>query len=124
MGINDGYQILEPNSLSGLIANPSQAALALALMDWLSIQFASAFPLLSNKVTLDVIPVTYQGTYPAFGVKYKSEDSEDLSKDIEAAIESLIEKSSVSQMLLYFADSTVDWCEAWQTLKEKFNGIS
>jgi len=124
MGTSDGYQILEPNSLSKLIANRSQAALALALMEWISIQFTSDFPLLSSKVTLDVIPVTYQGTYPSFGVKYQSEDSEDLSEAIEAAVESLIEKNTVSQMLLYFADSTTDWCEAWQTLKEKFDGIS
>ena len=124
MKSNEGYQIVEPDSLTKLISNPSQVALTLALMEWITVRFTSDFPHLSGKVWLEVIPVTYQGTYPAFGVKYKSEDLADLGEDIEAAVESLVEKCSVSQMLPYFADSTSDWCKAWQTLKGKSNGIS
>jgi hypothetical protein len=117
MGNDGGYQIVEPDSLSDLIGNPFQASLAVALLEWIASRFRSDFPELSKKVSLNVIPVAYQGVYPAFGVKYNSAYIEDLSEEIEAAIDTVIENCAVSQMLPFFADSTSDWCEAWQILK-------
>lgn len=119
MGTNDGYQILEPKSLEGILSNPSQVAFSLAIQTWITVQFPAKFPQLSSQVSLHVIPVAYHGIYPALGLKYKPESTNDLSEAVEVAVDFIIETCTISQLLPFFAESSSDWSEAWQALKEQ-----
>lgn len=119
MYMNQGYQIIEPTSLEMLLGNPSQATLAVAILEWAIHRLETQFPQLSDEVRIEVIPVSYQGVYPAIGLRYKHDNTPDLGPSISNRVDTLVGELSVSDFISFVETSTLSWCDTWQELKEK-----
>jgi hypothetical protein len=112
-----GYQIVEPTSLYLLISNPSQTAVAVAILEWTIDRIKAQSPELFEGVEVKVIPATYIGTYPAVGVSYDHYNSNDIGSMLSAAIDAFVGRVSFSDFLSFVDKSNVNWCETWQQLE-------
>jgi hypothetical protein len=114
-----GYQIVEPTSLGLLIGNPSQAAVAVAILVWTIDRIKAQSPELFDGVEVKVIPATYLGTYPAIGVSYDHYITNDVGSMLAVAIDAFVGRVSFSDFLSFVDKSNVNWCETWQQLKKR-----
>lgn len=114
-----GYQIIEPPSLSTLLGSPSQAAVEVAVLTWVihSIKLHSAQ--LFDEVSVEVIAVSYLGTYPAIGIRYKHDDPQDLGPAISDTIDDFVRHASFNDFASLIGMSTLPWCDIWQEMKGK-----
>lgn len=119
MKMQKGYQIIEPTSLGTLLANPSQAAVAVAVLAWTIDRIKTQFPQLFDEVEVEVIPVTYQGTYPAIGIHYKNEGTNDVGPMLSNAIDAFVSHISFSDFMSFVNKTDLYWCDIWQELKGK-----
>lgn len=119
MNMHHGYQIVEPASLATLLGNQSQATLAVAMIEWAIHRLKTESPELFEEVTIDVLAVSYQGVYPAIGLRYRHDTTPDLGSRISEMIDAMIERLSVGDFISFVAASNLSWWEFWQELKEK-----
>ncbi len=113
-----GYQIVEPPSLGTVIAIPSQQPLAVAVLTWVIDRAKSQFEYLSDELSVEVICVTFVGSYPAVGVRYLQENPQDRGPEISDAIDAVMRSMSVADFVSFAEKSKVNWCDAWQRMRE------
>ena len=63
-----------------------------------------------------VISVTYQGSYPAIGVRYLNEVSPDLGPLIEAEIDLLVQDEAMRNFIQFVGASEASWSEVTRKL--------
>jgi hypothetical protein len=111
-----GYQIIEPTELNQLVRSPIHHELAVAIMYWLIPKVLSKIGGERENVELEVIRVSYQGTYPALGVHYKHRDHLDLGPLIESTVDALLHERPISELVDAIAASDVSWRDVTETL--------
>lgn len=117
MKMQQGYQIIEPTSLVPLLGNQSQAPFAVAVLEWTIDRLRIQSPALFDEVSVEVIPVSYLGVYPAIGIRYKRESANDLEPIISDGINAIIERLSFSNFLSFIEDSSIAWGDVWKEMK-------
>ncbi len=75
-------------------------------------------PELYKSVTIEVIAVTYHGTYPAIGVHYGLGDKRDLGAQISTSIDAIVEQASLKDFVSFLESSEQDWGEVWKELRK------
>lgn len=116
--MNQGYQIIEPSSLERLLGNHTQAALVVAVLEWVIKRLKIRSPQLFDSVNIEVILVSYLGDYPAIGICYKNEDTQDLGPLIEDEIDILVGSLPFSDFISFLEKSNSHWYNIWQELKK------
>lgn len=98
--MSKNYQIIEPPLLDGMIVAPEQDVTVVALLLWVRdlLRADEAF----KDVEIDVIPVTYHGTYPAIGIHYLNNNTPDQSQSVHKKITEILERTTMAQFLQYF----------------------
>jgi len=99
--MKQGYQVLEPDSIFKFTLHAHSEAYFEAVLKWVVHELGAELTELSDKVTVEVINVTYVSTYPAFGLKYHSENPEDLGPEVEAAIDRIIATRPVTDLIRF-----------------------
>ncbi len=112
-----GYQIIEPTELNQLARSPIHHELAVAIMYWLIPQVLCKIGGDRENVELEVIRVSYQGTYSGrLGVHYKHRDHMDLGPLIESTVNALLHERPISELVDAIAASDVSWRDVTETL--------
>ena len=108
---SEGYQIVEPGGLDGLIRQPRNNSLAVVVLSWVIEELRGLLGQKLDGVSLTVIRVSYVSEYPAIGVKYETE-REDVGPLLEEAIERLLKESPVSRLITFITTQERDWGQA------------
>jgi hypothetical protein len=119
MKAEKGYEIVEPASLATLLGNPLQASVAVAVLEWAIARIKAQAPHLLDGVDVEIIPVTYMGTYPAIGLRYRKESTDSISPILSNAIDEFVRSISFDDFLSFVDKSNVSWSDVWQKLKEQ-----
>jgi hypothetical protein len=98
---HQGYQIIEPESLTSLLGNQAQAAVAVAVLEWVIDRIKIQSPKLFEEIEVEVIPVSYYGTYPAIGIRYNHDEMDDIGHMILTAIDFFVEHASFLDFLSF-----------------------
>lgn len=111
------YQIVEPPSLEKLIGNPFQPVVGIAVLEWAIARLKTREPRLFEDIDVEVIAITYMGTYPGIGIHYKRENPDDVGPALSDAIDELIRGVSFTDFLSFVEVSNSSWNEKWQELQ-------
>ena len=105
------YQIIEPNKLVGLFGNPKHFEFAVAIFHWLICELRTDGAIQNQNVEIEVIRVTYQGSYPALGIHYKDKIHEDIGPQVITSIEKLLREKPVLDLAISIKNSKSSWKE-------------
>ena len=114
-----GYQIIEPTCLARLLANSMQAPMAVAVLEWMINKIKTELPQLLEIVDIEVVAVTYFGSYPAIGLHYKNENARDCGAIVSNFIETSTKELPFNEFLAFVGESRRSWDLSWQKLREK-----
>ena len=96
----EGYEIVEPTSLVGLMRDPTHHELAVFLLSWLATQLKAKF----TDAIFDVLYVTYMDSYPALGVHYLNPTAyEDI--DFAKVADNILGNASVESIVQFAISS-------------------
>lgn len=113
----DGYQVIEPSSIGKFISNSTHASFAVAILGWAIEKLKSEEASLIEGLRIQVIAVSYMGTYPAVGVHYGNPTAKDRGIDIETAINRIVIEGSISEFLEFAVSSFESWEDVWVKIK-------
>ena len=102
----DGYQIVELASIDKLITCQYPLELQIALIRWL-INYTKV-DLHKENIVLELIKVEYVSKYPAIGIKYLSDDSDDLENLVITQCESALNGASVNELINFLHENADD----------------
>ena len=103
-----GYQIIEPLCLSDLYSDPRHFEFAVTLFHWIVDELRNELNSEIKGIDIDVIRVNYLGAYPAIGISYINE-SKDMAPLIESAIDHLVARKPIIDLVSFIAKSNIDW---------------
>jgi hypothetical protein len=114
--MSKGYQIIEPDTLVGLFADPKYFELSVALFTWLIERLREDLKEQLVPAELDIIRVEYCGAYPAIGIHYHDRNPNDLGPLVESTIAKLMSERPVLEFVSFVARSKLDWREVTDKL--------
>lgn len=94
--MSGGYQIVEPSILDPLVVEPRWQGLAAALLESVAVEISAA---LEGHVRVEVIVVTYHGSYPALGLRYADPTGADVGPLVEAMAERLLVERGIDRFV-------------------------
>jgi hypothetical protein len=112
------YQIIEPSQLAGLFGNPKHFEFAVAIFYWLIRELNADPEIQSRNIEIEVIRVTYHGSYPALGIYYKDKTHEDVGSLVTASVEKLLREKPVIDLAILIKDSKISWKELTDQLMD------
>lgn len=107
------YQVIEIEEIDALACQPQHFVFAVAIYHWLIPQITLEMGDRLKGLALEVIPVTYMGSYPAIGVR-TAEDStvfRDVSAQIHQTALQLLRTRPVTEFARFAAASKVSWSQ-------------
>jgi len=107
--MSEGYQIVEPACLGALVGDPKCQDLAILILHWVAAE-ANARRTLPGG-TVEVLKVTYMGSYPALGVRGQSPDASADETDVRLAelAEELVRSGSVAGLIAHATSTGIHW---------------
>jgi hypothetical protein len=117
--MNKGYQVVEPKALDRLIANSLQRDFAVATLSWLCQIIRLELAEHLQFIDVEVICVTYMGSYPAIGIHYKTEGYQNMGPIIESIIDRFLKERSALELTQYVSNSNVNWKHAATQIMHK-----
>lgn len=115
--MRNGYQIVEPKSLSDLLVRSEHEEFSIAVCAWLIDRLRTNLAAELMELRLDVIWVTYMGSYPAIGIQYLKEDASNVGPRIESEIEGILASASLVDFIQFLVITNVSWREAASRLR-------
>lgn len=113
-----GYQVIEQYSFAQKIYDAKIPGEVLpGILAWIVCRLRAEESLRRLPVEIDLIPVTYYGTYPAIGVHYKEEGIE----DCETIINNLVDKYFREFSLGQFFDSFLEQSSSIKEVLSAYN---
>jgi hypothetical protein len=108
------YQLLVLPSLEPIFRSRLGYPVLVAILSWLkeSVEREHAADL--SRAELEIVKVQFVGDgYPSLAIHYfDKENPRDLGPLVEAAVETLIQKSPVADLVGFLASATTDWAKA------------
>lgn len=95
----DGYAVVEPTCLDSIVSNPKLDAAAGLILAWLARELS-----LRLGWEIDVIRVTYVGSYNALGVRRCSAATyAEIVETIEQHVETLFQERTINELIEYIS---------------------
>jgi len=111
MFMKKNYQVIEPSQLVGLFGDPKHFEFAVAIFHWLINELNADPEIQSQNIEIEVIRVTYHGSYPALGIHYKNKTHGDIGPKIVSSIEKLLSGKPVIDLVESIKGSKTSWKE-------------
>ncbi|MES2070270.1 MAG: hypothetical protein V4488_07980 [Pseudomonadota bacterium] len=105
------YQIVEPEILEQWLPVARNQEILVALLSWIVKKLQADFEMQFPGVSIAVVRVEYLGAYPAIGIHYPNDRTEDLAAPVEAAINRLLSNTSIIDFLKYVFEEGPRWTE-------------
>lgn len=113
------YQVIEVEQLEDLLSNPEYYEYRVAVLYWLIKQIMSMHSEDLRHVEVEIIRVTYFGSYPCIGIYYKDQIEPDVGPLVESAIDQLLKEKPVIDLVHSIANSGVSWKELTRNIMDK-----
>lgn len=104
-----GYQIFEPELLNELVTNTFQHAFAVAILNWLCVLVRLELKEHLQHIEVEVIVVTYMGSYPAIGIHYKTDGYQDMKPIIEKLCDRFLKERSALELAQFISSGNINW---------------
>jgi hypothetical protein len=114
--LTDGYQVIEPTALGGLLSSGANEESVVALLCWLVETLRDDHANILAGAEVDVIPVEYAGVYAAIGVRYPVGDHRDREEAICAAVRRILNERCVSEFAAFLERSGVETARTVQRI--------
>jgi hypothetical protein len=97
--VDKGYQIIELFALDQLVKRTERHEFLVLVLNWLIQQINAVAGDRLRHVEIEVITVTYFGSYPALGVHYKGGDKTDAGPLVESIADELLREKPVIDLI-------------------------
>jgi hypothetical protein len=116
--MSKGYTVIEPRSLNDLIVLPKHRVFAVAIVSWVIYELSTELKefLAEADTELEVICVTYMGSYPAIGAHSPSSSDVDVRTVVEEAVDRLLSSASTDRLMRFITNSGESWGSVTQRL--------
>ena len=118
-----GYQVIEPVAVERWLPVVCHREFVVALLHWL---VSGIRPVLARErpdLWLEVIPVTYVGTYPALGIRFADGVDGDNrtceGEDVEPRLQQMVAELMATARLSDFIDFAIDPDADWSTIERE-----
>lgn len=111
-----GYQIIDAAGLKRLLAVTTSFDLTIALLSWLVELLHGELRERLTGVEIEIIRAEYYGPYPAIGIHYPMQDTNDVGPLVETTIEELLKQRPVADFSAFLARTPTDWRKATDDL--------
>jgi hypothetical protein len=107
--IPDGYQLIEPLSLGRFPCSMRSGSIVVAVLSWLIELIRVELGERLGPAKIELIQGEYFGIYPAIGIKYATEEPEDLEPLVEEIVARLLKEKTMSDFIDYLMRTDCDW---------------
>lgn len=109
--MSEGYQVVEPDCLDRLAGDPKCQDLAILILHWIATEANTRRALPSG--TVEVIKVTYMGSYPALGVCGQSSDAsaDETDARLTKLAEEMLGGGSVAGLIAHAKTAGIQWSD-------------
>jgi len=109
-----GYQIIEVPELNGLVENPNNHQIAISILSWLIPRIRQTLARQLADIEIEVIPVKYQGSYPAIGLHYTKEMEYDAGPDLLKAASNLLRTVPIIDYITVVGSTDNSLAKLWK----------
>lgn len=114
--MTNGYQVVEPSTLNAILPRKAHRGIAVAILKWAVSELIAQYGDRLDNIEVEVIPVTYLGTYPAVGIRYQNDPIEDRGAEIESAINQIVLNRPVTDLVNFVCEESNSWDEVWREM--------
>ena len=112
-----GHQVIEPVAVERWLPIVRNLEFVVALLHWLVSRIRSVLARERPDLWLEVIPVTYMGTYPALGIRFAdgvdgdnpTHEGDDIDPRIQELVTDLMATARSSDFIDFATDPEADW---------------
>jgi hypothetical protein len=109
--MSKSYQVVESPLLDGYMTTSLQCEIVVAILHWLIKEIKSSLAEQLEHVELDVIRITYLGSYPAIGICYRDASRGDVGPLVESSISQLLNEKQVINFIKSLTDHRITWSD-------------
>jgi hypothetical protein len=120
------YQVISPDDLGYLVCRRELHRFAVVALYWLIKRLRVELADDLKSVELEIIRVTYYGSYPALGVHYIRDEGSDIHVEnvdvgpiIESTIETILRKTPAIELIDLIGDENISWEEMTRKIMEE-----
>jgi hypothetical protein len=115
--MSNGYQVIEPTAVERWLPIVRNREFVVALLHWIVQQIRPVLMQERPELFLEVMAVTYYGTYPALGLRFadghdgdnRTYEGEDLEPRIQQMVTDLMATARLSDFMDFATHPNADW---------------
>lgn len=105
-----GYRLIEPLSINPLVVDTRYHEYAIIIMKYIIYCLFQNLGHKLDNIEIEVIKVTYLGSYPALGLHYSPFDKS-LENLIENEVDKIVNNLTINKLIVFISKSNTNWKE-------------
>jgi hypothetical protein len=118
MGVNMGYQTIEPEELNTIIVNADNDLLSVSVLDYIVERLNQHVEGALTGLSFEVIPIEYVSRYPGIGAKYDNPNSANREGEILDEVSKILRNASLLDFLSHL-EKLESWPRKFQELMSR-----